>query len=152
LRDPFYLERMLAAVAYAAHRRGDHVAALAAYVEGARIARWLRDPDAYRQQLAGALWSAALGGLACPDNVVDAADEWFPDAAAAFRVGDTDAGIAALEAAQAVIPVPSSKLPSYIPIIDLEGTPQRDLNRYLAGVATTEAPKVAGTAGGGSRP
>ena len=29
------------------------------------------------------------------------------------------------------IPLPSPKLPSYIPSIDLEGTPSQDINRYL---------------------
>lgn len=151
LRDPFYLERMLAAVAYAAHRRGDHADALAAYTEGARIARWLRDPESYRQQLAGALWSVALGGLDCPPDVLAACADWYPQVADALRRGGPGAAAAALEEAGAVIPVPSSKLPSYIPTVDLEGTPRRDLNRYLAGVATTEAPTAGPGPLGGSR-
>lgn len=142
LRDPFYLERMTAAAGYAAHQANDHATAFAQYLEGAHIARWLRDEAAFRQQLSGVLWSAALGGLQLNAELLAAADAWFPDAVKAFRAGDALAGMTVLEAVGAAIPVPSSKLPSFIPIIDLEGTPQRDLNRFLAGVATAETPTV----------
>jgi hypothetical protein len=55
-----------------------------------------------------------------------------PAGPAADLVGD-------LTAAGLPRPVPSPKLRAYIPGVDLEGTPSRDLNRYLVwGAAAPE--------------
>lgn len=140
LHDPFYLERMLSALGYVEHRRGNHVEAAAVFREGVRLARWLRDEDAYRQQLTGLLWSVVLGGRDLEEQVREAADIWFPTVVRDLDGDDRDRAIAALRAADAQLLVPSSKLPSYVASVDLEGRPSRDLNRFLAGVATTEAP------------
>ncbi|WP_035799133.1 hypothetical protein [Kitasatospora mediocidica] len=142
LRDPFYLERMLSALGYVEHKRGRHDEAFTVYREGARLARWLRDEDAYREQLAGLLWSTVLGGLERDRHLLDAAARWFPQAVGAVGRGDAAAGAAALHEAGAELLVPSSKLPSYISTVDLEGRPGMDLNRFLSGVGTTERPQA----------
>jgi tetratricopeptide (TPR) repeat protein len=146
LRDPFYLEKLFVAIAYVEHHRGAHAAAAQRFREGVMLARWLRDEDAYAQHLAGLLWSIALGGLPYPADVAQAAAQWYPTVAQVFGTTD-DAWLRAdaLNEAHAQIPVPSSKLPSYIPSVDLEGTPGRDLNRYLTGVGVTEAPAAPAT-------
>jgi hypothetical protein len=155
LRDPFYLEKLFVAIAYVEHHRGAHTAAAGRFREGAMLARWLRDEDAYAQHLAGLLWSIALGGLPYPADVAQAAAQWYPTVAQVFKTTD-DSWLRAdaLNEAHAQIPVPSSKLPSYIPSVDLEGTPGRDLNRYLTGVGVTEAPAAPATGQGraGSAP
>ncbi|WP_143203002.1 tetratricopeptide repeat protein [Streptomyces sp. CB02460] len=144
LNDPFYLERMLSALGYVEHRRGRHSEAVTVFREGVRLARWLRDEDAYQQQLTGLLWSAVLDGRPLDKQILEAAGIWFPTAAPALATGDRDRRIAALTAADAQLLVPSSKLPSYVASVDLEGRPSRDLNRFLAGVATTERPRTEG--------
>jgi tetratricopeptide (TPR) repeat protein len=150
LRDPFYLEKLYVAIAYVEHHRGAHAAAAERFREGVRLARWLRDEDAYAQHLAGLLWSIALGGLPYPADVAEAAGPWYPGVARVFaETDDAAARAGALSEAGAQIPVPSSKLPSYIPNVDMEGTPGRDLNRYLTGAGVTEAPAPPGTAGPG---
>jgi tetratricopeptide (TPR) repeat protein len=139
LRDPFYIERLYAALAYVENHQGAHERAASHFREGASIARWLRDEDAYRQHLAGLLWSIALGRLPYPADVASAARTWYPEVADVFAAtDDPDRRCQALTAADAVISVPSAKLPSYIPSVDLEGTPGRDLNRYLTGATATE--------------
>ncbi|MFM9448276.1 hypothetical protein [Streptomyces acidiscabies] len=140
LRDPFYLERMLSALGYVEHRRGHHAEAAAVFREGVGLARWLRDEDAYHQQLTGLLWSLALGGRALDAEAEEAARSWFPALAQGPAGAEPDRVIAALRAADAQLLVPSSKLPSYVASVDLEGRPGRDLNRFLAGVANTERP------------
>ncbi|MEV7021963.1 hypothetical protein [Kitasatospora sp. NPDC093558] len=144
LRDPFYLERMLSALGYVEHKRGRHAEALAVFREGTRLARWLRDEDAYRQQLSGLLWSAVLGTEPLDAETLAAAEIHFPAAVRDLASGDQERSIAALHAAGAEILVPSSKLPSYVASVDLEGRPSYDLNRFLAGVATTERPETEG--------
>ncbi|MFD0564906.1 hypothetical protein ACFQ2M_25070 [Kitasatospora saccharophila] len=144
LRDPFYLERMLSALGYVEHKRGRHAEALAVFREGTRLARWLRDEDAYRQQLSGLLWSGVLGADPLDAETLAAAEVHFPAAVHDLASGDRARSIAALHSAGAEILVPSSKLPSYVASVDLEGRPGHDLNRFLAGVATTERPGTEG--------
>jgi tetratricopeptide (TPR) repeat protein len=141
LRDHFYAERMLVALAYTQHSRGAHREAAECYREGALLARWLGDGETYLNHLSGLLWSITLGNLDYPDDVREAAEAWLPDVAGAFAATSSpQQRIDALRQGQAVVEVPSSKLPSYIPAVDLEGTPKRDINRMLAGVSATELP------------
>jgi tetratricopeptide (TPR) repeat protein len=141
LRDNFYAERMLVALAYTQHSRGAHREAAECYREGALLARWLGDGEAYRKHLAGLLWSITLGNLDYSEDVREAAQYWLPEVAGTFAAtSNPEQRIDALRQNQAVIEVPSSKLPSYIPAVDLEGIPKRDINRMLAGVSATELP------------
>lgn len=157
LRDPFYLEKMLAAAGYTALRAGDHEAAARRYREGARVSRWLCDEDAYAQNLAGLLWSLALSESVWSEQERAAARHWYPSVSRAYEDGAERAELSGvLTSAGAEVAPPSSKLPSYLPAVDLEGTPGRDLNRFLAGITARENPghladpaaAVAATVGG----
>ncbi|MFG2962200.1 hypothetical protein ACGFZS_02850 [Streptomyces sp. NPDC048288] len=141
LRDPFHLEKLLAAAGYTDLRRGDHPGAARHYRDAARTARRLCDETAFAQDLAGLLWALTLQGARWDRHTLAAARIWYPEAAGAYdRGAGRDELAEALTAAGADISPPSSKLPSYLPAVDLEGLPGRDLNRFLAGITARENP------------
>jgi tetratricopeptide (TPR) repeat protein len=134
--DLFYTERACLALGYAAFHSGAHEQALAAFSDGLRIAVRLRDDPAYQAHLAGVLWSLAAGADAAAFGQAVTAAAGGPPAGPglAALVTEVKAGhdpATALQRAEVAIPPPSPKMPSYIPSIDLEGAPDRDLNRYL---------------------
>ncbi|MFD5268532.1 hypothetical protein [Streptomyces sp. NPDC058335] len=141
LRDPFHLEKLLAAAGYTDLRRGDHAGAARHYRDAARTARRLCDESAFAQDLAGLLWALTLGGSRWDRHTLTAARVWYPEVAGAYDRGLGRAELAeALTRAGAEIAPPSSKLPSYLAAVDLEGVPDRDLNRFLAGIRSQENP------------
>ncbi|MFE7649412.1 hypothetical protein [Streptomyces phaeoluteigriseus] len=141
LRDPFHLEKLLAAAGYTDLRRGDHAGAARHYRDAARTARRLCDESAFAQDLAGLLWALTLGGSRWDRHTLTAARVWYPEVAGAYDRGVGGAELAeALTRAGAEIAPPSSKLPSYLAAVDLEGLPDRDLNRFLAGIRSQENP------------
>jgi hypothetical protein len=141
LRDPFHLEKLFAAAGYTDLRRGDHAGAARHYRDAARTARRLCDEQAFAQDLAGLLWALTLGGSRWDRHTVSAARVWYPEAAGAYDRGAGGEELAeALTHAGAEIAPPSSKLPSYLAGVDLEGLPDRDLNRFLAGITARENP------------
>ncbi|MFC8433059.1 hypothetical protein [Streptomyces sp. NPDC057253] len=141
LRDPFHLEKLLAAAGYTDMRRGDHTGAARHYRDAARTARRLCDEKAFAQDLAGLLWALTLGRSPWDRHTLAAARIWYPEAAGAYDRGAGQESLAeALTTAGAEVAPPSSKLPSYLPAVDLEGLPERDLNRFLAGITSRENP------------
>lgn len=159
LRDPFHLEKLLAAAGYTDLRRGDHTGAARHYRDAALTARRLCDEPAFAQDLAGLLWALTLGGSRWDRHTLEAARIWYPQAAGAYDRGAGGEELAeALTQAGAQIAPPSSKLPSYLAAVDLEGLPGRDLNRFLAGITARENPGrllgdgTAGTVSGGAKP
>lgn len=133
--DPFYEERLCLALGFVCYRGEDYETARDAFAEGARLAVRLRDPTALEEEVSGLLWTLVRSE---GDEPLQELLEWVcatpPVRELGERVraalGQTDAE-SALEAAEIALPTPSPKLPSYIPQVDLEGTPDRDLNRYL---------------------
>ncbi|WP_432020715.1 hypothetical protein [Streptomyces sp. 1222.5] len=141
LRDPFHLEKLLAAAGHTDLRRGDHDGAARHYRDAARTARRLCDEVAFAQNLAGLLWALTLGETPWDRHVLTAARIWYPEAAGAHDRGvGRDQLAEALTRAGAEVAPPSSKLPSYLASVDLEGLPGRDLNRFLAGITARENP------------
>ncbi|WP_030988298.1 hypothetical protein [Streptomyces sp. NRRL WC-3744] len=141
LRDSFHVEKLLAAAAYTDLRRGDHSGAVRHYRDAARTARRLCDEEAFAQDLAGLLWALTLGDARWDGHTLAAARIWYPEAAGAYDRGADRAELTeALTRAGAQVAPPSSKLPSYLPAVDLEGRPGRDLNRFLAGITAHENP------------
>lgn len=136
VRDPFYEERMCLALGYAAFQAGQYDRALAAFADGAGLAVRLRDRQAHAEHVAGVLWSLAelddRAGFLSVIEETRAADHLAgPLAAVAEAVSATESLPDALRLADVSLRMPSPKMPSYIPAVDLEGTPARDLNRYL---------------------
>jgi hypothetical protein len=134
--DPFYEERVCLAQGHVALAGGDHARAAAAFAAGAALAVRTRQQDAYAAQVAGLLWALAhLGAEEEFDEVVAVAatpDGGAPALAAALdAVADVDDRRALLDTAGIQPPVPSPKISPYVPSVDLEGSPDQDLNRVL---------------------
>jgi hypothetical protein len=134
--DPFYEERVCLAQGHVALAGGDHARAAAAFAAGAALAVRTRQEDVYAAQLSGLLWALAeLGAEEEFDEVVAVAaapNGGAPALAAALdAVGDLDDRRALLDAAGIQPPVPSPKISPYVPSVDLEGSPDQDLNRVL---------------------
>jgi len=133
--DRFYEEKVYLALGHALHGSGRTAEALDAYREGARISVDMRTPDAYADHARGALVClAAAGDGAGFERLVAQLAGMEPTAAIAEAIRGAPADLAPAErlaAAGVRPPVPSPKMPAYIPSVDLEGAPARDLNRYL---------------------
>lgn len=134
--DPFYEERVCLALGFVSYLGEDYDRAREAFEEGTRLAVRLRDPKAVEEDVSGLLLTLARAGA---DDALREVVAWacatppireLGERARAALVDGEDPG-SALSAAEIGLPTPSPKLPSYIPQIDLEGTPARDLNRYL---------------------
>ena len=136
LEDPFYEERLCVAQGFAAFHIGEPDRAEAAFRDGADLAAGLRQAPNYAEHVAGVLVCLARRGDRDGfRQVVEHAREAPPDAQWAGPAAALDPDAPDLEAALTVagikLPFPSPKLPAYIPDVDLEGTPGRDLNKYL---------------------
>lgn len=136
LDDPFYEERIRLAQGFVLFTAGRLEEALASFTEGARLAAELRQPTWYGEQVAGLLHCLArLDDRDSFRTVVESLRQSPSDApwAPLLRAVSESAAdpAASLAAAGIRLPIPSPKMPAYIPNVDLEGTPARDLNRYL---------------------
>ncbi len=141
LDDPFYEERICLALGVVAHGVGERGEATKAFSDGVRIATAIRDCRAAVEQLSGLLWTTAESGdRELFASALSLSARQSALAASARRIESGLAGLtevraedltSALEGEGIGFPIPSPKMPSYIPLIDLEGTPERDLNRYL---------------------
>lgn len=141
--DPFTEEKVCLAEAHLAFTAGALDEALARHGEGAQLAVRLRDRGAYRLHLAGLLWAAARSGDSSRFARVAAAVADDPVGAALLDGARLD-GLdpeRALEEAGVTQPVPSPKVSPYVPSVDLEGSPDMDLNRYLVSAG---GPLIAG--------
>lgn len=137
--DRFGEEELCLKLGYLHAVTGEHERAYQAYRDGLRIAHQLREADLCQDALAGLIWCLAeLGAVADFAALRATVLRSVPATALAERLRaipepdgpDTDlAGL--LTTAGVTRPMPSPKLRAYIPGVDLEGTPSRDLNRYL---------------------
>jgi tetratricopeptide (TPR) repeat protein len=136
LEDAYYEERICVAQGYTAYQLGDLERAEAAFRDGARLAAELSQAGNYGEHVSGVLLCLARrGDRDGVREVVEHARAAPPDAEWARAIAGLDAEApdlaAALREAGIRLPFPSPKLPAYIPDVDLEGTPGRDLNKYL---------------------
>lgn len=135
-RDCFLEERVCLSAGFAYTKMGQHQRALRAYRAGRELSWRLREFDSLCAHLAGILWCLAEMGAAGEFGQVSRQIiESLPGTPLAERlVGaptETPDLPQLLTTAGIVLPLPSPKLPAYIPGVDLEGTPAQDLNRYL---------------------
>jgi tetratricopeptide (TPR) repeat protein len=135
LGDPFYEERVCLALGFVYFTAGRYEDALTTFADGARLAAEIRQPIWYREEMAALLHCLArLNDPATFQAAVqllqeqDRAAPDLPPLGAILAGGDPAASLAE---AGISMPFPSPKMPAYLPNIDLEGTPARDLNRYL---------------------
>lgn len=129
--DRFQAERISYALSFVLLDGGDHPAAIGELRSGLRRAWRLRDPLACREHAGALLLAAERAGR--------------PRLAAAVLRWLRLTGHPAL-AAEAALPAPrppAPKLPAYLPGIDLEPTPEVNLNVYLADPAPQAAPTPA---------
>lgn len=121
LGERFLEERVLYALGYVALDAGTWTEAAAIFQEGLELAWDLRSWDACASHAIGLHRAATQSG----DRVL--ADD-------AFRVLERLSHQSTLSAEQLLqqsLRQPSPKLPAYLPAIDLEPSPEVDLNRYL---------------------
>lgn len=139
--DPFYEERVLASLGYVAATTGRLARAEEAFRNGMAVAARLRDIQAQQVHAAGLLWVAARREPDFDGEWIHHVHAWPPQArerlAAAFADGTLDEAVTELGLRPQV---PGPKLPPYIPGVDLEGAPQKDLNRLLVGADADHEP------------
>jgi tetratricopeptide (TPR) repeat protein len=136
--DGFLEESVCLATGYAYAKSGQHDRALRAYLAGRELSWRLRSLDSVCAHQAGILCClAAMRAIDEFDQVRQQVLESLPGTVLAARLAaaapdgsESDPG-QFLTAAGIVLPLPSPKLPAYIPEVDLEGIPAQDLNRYL---------------------
>lgn len=136
-RDPFYEHNVCLAMAFFAGREGAHEEAAELYRAAAELSSRVRNRDGYCQALSGMLLSLADAGdreglAAAHARLHD--DPPAAALAAALPVGEPvelEHPSAFLRQHGLAPPAPAPKLSPYLPGIDLEGTPSRDLNRFL---------------------
>lgn len=138
-QDRFYGERTYFAQGYVAYRSGEHAKALQAFSEGASLASELRENRSLRDHVSGMCWCLAEVERG-PElkRLLRSAVAMLPLAGSAQQALDLLKGGAAKDAlvgAGLELRVPSPKLSSYVPNVDLEGEGRRDLNRYLVAEA-----------------
>jgi tetratricopeptide (TPR) repeat protein len=134
--DSFLEESVCLATGYAHAKSGQHDRALRAYLAGRELSWRLRSLDSLCAHQAGILCClAAMRAIDEFDRVRDQVLESLHGTALAARLAAAAPGgcdpAQFLTAAGIVLPLPSPKLPAYIPEVDLEGIPAQDLNRYL---------------------
>lgn len=144
LADPYYQERIGYSLAYLHLQSGDPVQAVDLFLDGFRLSADLRFWGNCVEQLTGAFHCAAQ--LCNPQlfNQITALLAELPselehEISAKLRACaplQQCPGKADLEKEGICLKPPSPKLPSYIPEIDLEGKPERDLNRLLVSNST----------------
>lgn len=145
LGDAFYEERVLAAIGYVAANGGHMSRAAAAYADGMAISAHLRDTSAQEIHAVGLLSVAARTRLSMDGAWIRQVHAWPPTVRERLTTA-LAAGTLAEELAELGLrpQIPSPKLPPYIPGVDLEGSPQRDLNRLLVGADNLPAAAPAG--------
>lgn len=133
--DRFYEERVHLALGHVHRACGRPREALAAHRDGCRIASDLRMPDAYLDHAVGMLsCAAAAGDRDAFEALLAQLADIEPTATLVESIRDVPDGVEPAErlARAGVRQVtPSPKMPAYIPSVDMEGAPARDLNRYL---------------------
>ncbi|MHB8464126.1 MAG: tetratricopeptide repeat protein [Acidimicrobiales bacterium] len=139
LGDPFYRERICLALGQAALERGLCGRAADAFIEGQAVAASVRDADAFWQHSLGLMHTAAASGdvplfeaalaatsaLASVRSITSAIREHAVSGDLHAALADTHADLIA----------PATKMSAYVPDVDLEGAPAKDLNRYLVASA-----------------
>jgi tetratricopeptide (TPR) repeat protein len=134
--DSFLVERVYLSAGFAYATTGQHHRALRAYSAGVDHAWRLRELDSCCAHLAGILCClAAMGAADEFDRLKRQVLDSLPGTPLAARLAAVPADMPDLAQLLAdagiTLPLPSPKLPAYIPGVDLEGTPAQDLNRYL---------------------
>lgn len=139
LTDLYYQERIGYSLAYLYLQSGDTVQAAALFMEGFRLSTDMRLWENCLEQLTGALHCAAQ---CCNLTLFSELTTYFAELPVdprheisaklqAFILSQKCPSRTDLEKGGISLKPPSPKLPSYIPEIDLEGKPERDLNRLL---------------------
>lgn len=146
--DRFSAERIAGGLAYALLRRDGPEIAYERYAEAAGIAFEIRDWLAFCEHLVAMLHCAARAGWTGRFRALVELARQVPDRnvlkerlekLAENIDHDDDPGrplTALLEEHGLHLPHPPPKLPAYVPLIDLEPTPDQDLNRLLADAPT----------------
>lgn len=129
-RRRFTHQRTLYALGFVQHGADQHEAALHTFAEAAALAAELRDPDALRKAVVGALIAARAAHLS------DEAAYWSDALERVDRASAPQERTVPLEDRLAP---PPPKFPSYVPLIDLEATPIVDLNQFLANDRSTSS-------------
>ncbi|MFF4059139.1 hypothetical protein ACFYZ8_20115 [Streptomyces sp. NPDC001668] len=151
IEDPFYEERVLAALGHVAATTGHLERAAAAYTDGLAVAAHLRDVGAQEVHAAGLLWVAARADLGIDGSWIHSVHAWPTTARERLAGALADGSLAAVLDELGLRPqVPGPKLPPYIPGVDLEGAPKKDINRLLVGADAEPAPGTAMVGAGGT--
>lgn len=138
IQDPFYEERVLYAIAFIQLHEKQFSESLFYFKKGLTITKDLREMSSFYMHLHGVLWNAAyLNDNKLFWDIIDfglkfLVDEHHKTLLNSLKKNIKDKNlINILKNNDMELPLPSPKLPSYIPSIDLEGTPSQDINRYL---------------------
>lgn len=108
----FAMEHVLFAKGYVELQTGEEVEAAATFVEGCKLSAWLKDNKALSEHL----WGLSQAISSESSEVL----EYWRSYAEAHGIQTPEGPV-----------LPAPKLPSYVPLIDLEVAPKIDLNRYL---------------------
>ena len=138
IHDSFYQERVLYSIAFIELNEKKFNESLSHFKKGLEITRDLQEMSSFYMHLCGALWNAAyLNDNRLFWDTVSlglklVVNEHHKTLLNSLKKSAKDKNlINLLKNNDMEIPLPSPKLPSYIPSIDLEGTPSQDINRYL---------------------
>lgn len=138
IHDPFYQERVLYSIAFIELNEKKFDESLSHFKKGLEITRDLQEMSSFYMHLCGVLWNAAyLKNNKLFWNTIDIGlkflvDERHRTLLNSLKKSAKDKNLINLLMNNNIdLPLPSPKLPSYIPSIDLEGTPSQDINRYL---------------------
>ncbi len=136
-RDPFYEHSVCLALAFFAGHEGSWERAADLYRAAAELASRIRHEEGYCQAVGGLLLALAQAGnrRALREALAHLRDAGAPLAALVVEATKGELGdlAAFLHEHGVQAPAPAPKLSPYVPSIDLEGTPSRDMNRFLAG-------------------
>lgn len=137
IKDQFYEERIYYALGYVQYKTDLFSKSLESFVKGLEITLNLSEWTNFCEHLNGALWSSALMkdkklfielskfGISVLGDVGVSKYKHLKK-----RLDGSDLS-KVLQKAKVELRAPEPKLSSYIPSVDLEGTPIQDLNRYL---------------------
>lgn len=139
IKDPFYEERIYYVLGYTQYKAGLFNRSLKSFIKGMKITANLREWTNFTDHLNGALWNAALINnrnlfvefvrlaIGIPEASVADLESYKKLKIESNKLGLVEV----LNKSGAKLRIPEPKLSSYIPSVDLEGTPSQDLNRYL---------------------
>lgn len=138
IRDPFYEEKVLYSIAFIQLQEKQFSESLFYFKKGLMITKDLREMSSFYMHLRGVLWNAAYlknnklfwdtAGLGL-NFIVDEHNKTLLNSLKKNIKNKNLINL--LKNNHMELPLPSPKLPSYIPSIDLEGIPSQDINRYL---------------------